>query len=212
MNAEQKRLGEEVERLGRMAERAISSSVEALCRGDTELAQRVVDDDAKIDDAEIDLERRCLSFLRQDQLPGDDLQMVISVLRMNKDVERVGDLAKSIAHLALVSGGGKELSRAREVEGLAAKVRAKLEDSLTAVRERNVELARRVMAADITAPRRVDRLESRRSTNGSAATPRFDLVTKHLHHVSDLAHNVAQTLVTLVEGQRVSAGSPVGDA
>jgi len=210
MNAQQTRLGEDVERLGRMAERAVSSSVEALFRGDADLAKRVVNGDAMIDDAEVELERRCLKILQQDQVPSDDVRLVISVLKMNKDVERVGDLAKDIAQMTFESSGTHGTLQVHGYANLASRVQAKLEDSLDAVRDRNVELARRVLASDHgPTPTRSGRYDQRDANDQSESYPRFDLLAKHLERVSELANNVAQTLVYMVEGQNSPRSSAV---
>ena len=213
MNARQTRLGEDVERLGRMAERAVSSSVEALFRGDADLAKRVVNGDAMIDDAEVELEKRCLKILQQDQVPSDDVRLVISVLKMNKDVERVGDLAKNIAQMALESSGTNGNSQVPGFANLASRVQAKLEESLNAVRDRNVELARHVLASDNgSTPARFDRHDQRDAKNQSGVSPRSDLAARHLERVSDLANSVAETLVYMVEGPSSPRSSAVVNA
>ena len=83
--------------LGTLVEEAISKSITALINRDASLAQRVMANDDEIDRMEVEVEEECLKMLALYQPVAADLRFVVAALKINNDLERMGDLAKNIA-------------------------------------------------------------------------------------------------------------------
>ena len=90
-------LKERILRLGTLVEEAISKSITAFINRDAALAQRVMASDEDIDSMEVEVEEECLKILALYQPVAADLRFVVSALKINNDLERMGDLAKNIA-------------------------------------------------------------------------------------------------------------------
>jgi phosphate transport system protein len=87
-------LKERILRLGTLVEEAISKSITALINRDTSLAQRVIANDSEIDAMEVEVEEECLKMLALYQPVAADLRFVVAALKINNDLERMGDLAR----------------------------------------------------------------------------------------------------------------------
>ena len=83
--------------MGASVEQRVRWAVDALNEFDVDLAKRVRSSDQEIDDMEIDIEEECLRILALLQPVASDLRFILAVMRMNVDLERIGDLARSIA-------------------------------------------------------------------------------------------------------------------
>src|SRR5665811_2508525 len=93
---ELERLDQDVVRMGALVE-AIEGAILALAEGDLERAKRVQNGDDEIDDLFIDMEKRALTMLAQQQPVAGDLRLIVTILRVLTDLERAGDLAFNVA-------------------------------------------------------------------------------------------------------------------
>ena len=91
------KLKSELVRLGAMVEDSLFNSISALFDGDLEIAKKVIKNDKNIDTKEVEVEEECLKILALYQPVAIDLRYIISVLKVNNDLERIGDLAVNIA-------------------------------------------------------------------------------------------------------------------
>jgi len=94
-------LKKELLHISSMVENATEKALVALIERRGELAQEVIDEDDLIDDKEVRIEEECLKILALYQPVANDLRFVITVLKVNNDIERVGDLAVNIAERAI---------------------------------------------------------------------------------------------------------------
>src|SRR5665811_1213580 len=94
---ELERLDQDVVRMGALVEAAIEGAILALAEGDLERAKRVQNGDDEIDDLFIDMEKRAMAMLAQQQPVAGDLRLIVTILRVVNDLERAGDLAFNIA-------------------------------------------------------------------------------------------------------------------
>lgn len=97
--AELAALGEDLTRMSRLVESAMSSAGTALLTSDLALAEQVIEADRAIDAMERDLDERCVLLIAQQQPVAGDLRVIISSLRMSTSLERMGDLARHLAEL-----------------------------------------------------------------------------------------------------------------
>ncbi|MPV48440.1 phosphate signaling complex protein PhoU [Pseudactinotalea sp. HY158] len=93
-------VGDDLVSMSRQVATAITDATTALLEGDLELAERVIDADAAVDELERELDERCVMLLARQQPVASDLRLVVSALRMSSSIERMGDLARHVAQVA----------------------------------------------------------------------------------------------------------------
>ncbi|MEL7087262.1 MAG: phosphate signaling complex protein PhoU, partial [Planctomycetota bacterium] len=135
--------------LGATCEEQVRLSIQSVTERDVELAGRVIEGDQKIDLLEIDIEEECLHTLALHQPVAFDLRYVVAVLKMNNDLERIGDHAKSIAQQArYLAGEGQIVEMPFDLPAMGQRVERMLHHALDAVVNIDVELAREVRVLD----------------------------------------------------------------
>jgi phosphate transport system protein len=141
-------LQDEVLVLGSMVEKAIYRSMEALKNRDLELAQHVVDDDSEIDRKRYDIEEKCIELIVTQQPVASDLRIIVAVLNIIIDLERIGDHAEGIAKIAVMIGKEPPLKPLIDLPRMAQKTGDMLRRSLDAFINRDAEAARKISKED----------------------------------------------------------------
>jgi phosphate transport system protein len=202
-------LKERILRLGTLVEEAISKSITALINRDTALAQRVITNDAAIDAMEVEVEEECLKILALYQPVAADLRFVVAVLKINNDLERMGDLARNIAKRVTQLEGGDPYDLPPEIRTMATQAQEMVRQCLDAVVKRDPTLARQVREEDDIVDEARQRIQ-RRVLQGIKDHPenvenllRINSVAKHIERIADMATNIAEDVVYMVEGDIV---------
>ena len=139
----------EILKLAAVVEVSITTSVRALCDGRADLAAQVTGEERSIDSWEVRIERDCLRVLALHQPVASDLRRVAAVLKINSDLERMGDLAEHIAdRVRKLAGKPQALPIPQEMETMATEVVAQVRDSLDALAKSDADAARAVIAGD----------------------------------------------------------------
>ena len=194
---------------GTIVEESISRSNTALFKQDVELAQKVIADDTEIDRLEVELEEECLKVLALYQPVAADLRFVVAVLKINNDLERIGDLASNIAKTVsqLTITGPLELPE--EISSMAKQVEEMVKNSLDAVVKANPDLARQVRKADdiVDAGRHTVRKlviqQIKKDPEKVEGLLQINSISKHLERIADMATNIAEDVIYMVEGEIV---------
>ena len=194
---------------GTIVEESISRSNTALFKRDVELAQKVVANDTEIDRLEVELEEECLKVLALYQPVAADLRFVVAVLKINNDLERIGDLASNIAKTVsqLTITGPLELPE--EISSMAKQVEEMVKNSLDAVVKANPDLARQVRKEDdiVDAGRnKVRKLvmqQIKKDPEKVEGLLQINSISKHLERIADMATNIAEDVIYMVEGEIV---------
>ena len=134
--------------LGSMVEKTIARSVNALKDRDLELAQQVVEDDNKTDDKCLEIEERCVQLIVTQQPVAGDLRLIISIIHIVDELERIGDHAEGIARIAIMIGDEPPLKPLIDVPRMAEKSRDMLRRSLDAFVNRDADAAIKISAED----------------------------------------------------------------
>src|SRR5262249_47322847 len=129
-------------------EEATDLAISAIVDRRKDLAEQVTAGDDKIDAKELEVEDECLKMLALHQPVASDLRFIITVLKVNNDLERMGDLAKNIAERAIALGSATPIAEARDLRGMAERVRRMVHECIDALVERDVDLAKRVCIED----------------------------------------------------------------
>lgn len=211
-----KHLERELDRLKRrmlslsaVVEESVHQAVQALEEHDERLAQQVIDGDVEVDRAEVELEEECLKLLALHQPVASDLRFIVAVLKINSDIERIGDLAVNIAERAQFLATHARVDVSFDFAGMAAKAQAMVKKSLDALVNADAKAALDVCAADdeVDAMNRQMYLQVedgiRRNPEQLEALIDLLSTSRHLERIADHATNIAEDVVYMVEGDIV---------
>ena len=134
--------------MGSMVDRQLERSMQALIERDIPLAEAVIRDDAEVNRARFHLDNICLSLLAMQAPMASDLRLIVSVLSMITDLERMGDHAEGIAKIVLLMRDEPLVKPLVDIPAMAQHARAMLNDVLDAFVQRDADAAYRVGAAD----------------------------------------------------------------
>ncbi|HTE06608.1 MAG TPA: phosphate signaling complex protein PhoU [Planctomycetota bacterium] len=199
-------LRQRILRMGGMVEEATANATAALTQRRPELARRVLEADDAIDMVELDVDEECLRILALHQPVASDLRYITAVLKINNDLERIGDLACNVAERAIDLSTRDPLVLPMQFERMTEIVRAMLHDALDALVSRNAELARDVCARDreVNAIHRENFAILQECMKGDVETVErcVDLLSasRQLERMADQTTNIAEDVVFLVEG------------
>lgn len=200
------RLKKEILAMGALVEESINRAIQALVGREPDLAREVSEGDDAIDAKELEVEDMCLKMLALHQPVAGDLRYIVAVLKVNNDLERMGDLAGNIAERALFLSTHPPLQIDLDFTRMVETVRRMVRQSLDALVTQDPLLARRVCAQDDEVDRfqrhMFDTLTSLMSRDPSTVERAVQVlsVSRHLERIADSATNVAEDIVFMVEG------------
>ncbi len=142
------RLKEHLLKMAGLAERAISNAVESLVKRDTPLAERTIAEDEAINKMEIIIDEECLRLLALHQPMAADLRFITSALRINTELERIGDQAVNIAERVMSLNQEPQLKPYIDIPRMAEITQSMVKDVLDAFVQKDVALARSVCERD----------------------------------------------------------------
>jgi len=193
-------------RMAALSESAIHKAIRAYLENDADLAEEVIVGDDIINDMEDAIDNFSLELLALDQPMAVDLRTIVGAQRITVNLERLGDEAVNLAHRAIFLSTRPPLPHNPKMESLATTVKTMLSDALKAYVDDDVSLAGRVCRMDDKADdlniailrQFVSEMvsESRIVERGVHAI----IGARHLERVGDLATNVAESVVFIVEG------------
>lgn len=208
-DAELGQLKEKLLKMAGLVEEAISLSIKALVDRDERLAQNIIGQDEAINTMEIEIDEMALKLLALHQPAAVDLRFLIMALRINNDLERMGDLAVNISERTLDLVRQPPLKPLIDIPRMAVMAQKMVKDSLDAFVNKDAELARSVCRRDDE----VDNLNSqifRELLTYMMQDPQtiqraldLILVAKHLERIADHATNIGEDVVYLVKGKTI---------
>lgn len=196
--------------MGGLVESQISNAVQALISGDSALAEQVRTGDREVDQMEIDIDEEAILIIARRHPAARDLRLVIAVIKMVADLERVGDEAKKIGKLALKLEDESQASWGYvEVRHIGSHVQTMLHDSLDAFARLDAEQALRVMKEDkqvdeeYQAAARTLLTHMMEDARNISRCMSIMLVLRALERVGDHACNIAENVIFMVKGSDV---------
>ena len=202
-------LKKDVLSLGADVEENVHKAVQSLRKRDSSLAEEIIAADYYIDRREVGLEEECLKILALHQPVAIDLRFVIAVLKINNDLERIGDLAVNIAERAVFLTSEPPIDIPFDFPGMSEKTKIMLKNSLDALVNMDAKLARAVCAADDE----VDAINRkmygqvqdgiRKKIEQMESLIHYLGVARHLERIADHATNIAEDVIYMVDGEIV---------
>jgi phosphate transport system protein len=192
-----------------LAEKAVEFSINALTHRDAALAQKVIDEDPQINQLEVKIDNMCVELIARLQPMASDLRFIAAAMRINNDLERIGDHAVNIAQHTQELLKEPELKPLIDIPRMATVAQGMVKSALDAFVHGAVQQAIQVCQSDDE----VDALEDqvlRELITYMANDPRtisraihLIMIAKNLERVADLSTNVAEEVVFMVEARSI---------
>lgn len=202
------RLDSIIAEMGGLVERQLSDVMTALLKRDVELAQKVIDDDKRVDELEAELDQHTITVLALRQPMADDLRAVIAVLKMSANLERIGDYAKNIAkRVQILSTMEPVGDTAQSIQRMTALVQEMIKNALDAYGTLDIEKADNVRLRDED----VDRIHTSlfrelltymmEDPHHITACTHLLFVSKNVERIGDHVTSIAEYVHFLVAGE-----------
>jgi phosphate transport system protein len=209
LQREIERLKKQILALSAVVEDNVQKAVKAISDRDERLAGRVIDRDYDIDQMEVEVEEECLKILALHQPVAIDLRFIIAVLKINNDLERIGDLAVNIAERAIYLSARQAVEVPFDLPKMASLTQTMLHQALDALVNLDTALASSVCAADDEVDA-MNRAMYAQIERGIGLHPeQIDIlinllaVSRQLERIGDHATNIAQDVIYMIDGQIV---------
>lgn len=198
---------EKVILLSATVEQNVALATKAVQNKDPELAREVVDSDYQIDQKEVEIEEDCLKILALHQPVAVDLRFLIAILKMNNDLERIGDLAVNIAEKAIFLSLRKEITDPISFTEMVLNVKDMLRKSVEALVDLDINKARLILKTD----NKVDEINREHyyiirkliKKGGYDVNELVHLldVSRNLERIADHTTNIAEDIIYMVSGE-----------
>ena len=195
--------------LGALVEERVQTATSAIERKDIQLAEKIINSDYEIDEMEVDIEEECLKILALHQPVAVDLRFLIAVIKINNDLERIGDLAVNIAQRIKVLTKQDQENTFFDYAVMADKVQTMLKMSLDALVNLDSDLAFKVLLKD----EEVDKIRDEAYDSIKLAMKNQPLhlgyfinlllISRHLERLADHTTNIAEEVIYMIEGEIV---------
>jgi phosphate transport system protein len=195
--------------MGGLAEEQVRLAMEGLVERDRDLLDRVLTHDGPVNALHIEIDQRCFTLLALYQPMAVDLRAIVAAVKINTDLERVGDLAINIGEAAQRYAIHPPVKRLIDIPKMAAIAQSMLRDALDAFVRRDTELAQRVLNED-------DELDALKTQifrelltymlqDPTTIEPALDLIliSRHLERIGDHATNIAEDVIFMVSARDV---------
>jgi len=199
--------------LGSLVEDRVQKACLAMQSRDEELLREIIGSDWEIDEMEIEIEEECLKILALHQPVARDLRLLVAIIKINNELERIADIAVNIAKRVQTISKDSSLTFAIDYQPMASVVQAMFKMCLDALVLEDADLARRVFLRD----EKVDQLRNKaykgviRELNSepghAACLVNLYLLARHLERMGDRTTNIAEEVIYLVEGEIVRGES-----
>jgi len=194
-------------RMGSLVDEQVELGVKALVTSDLALAQHVMERDRKVDEFDNRIDQLCVSILATTQPVAMDLRLLMASLKINGELERIGDIAVNLAERAKPLQPHQEFVRRAGIEEMALAARAMVKDAIDAFVNNDASLARHVLESDD----RVDSLdaamfnrmiaEMRESPATIDPAAHIMMISRHVERLADHATNIAEDVIFLVKAK-----------
>jgi len=191
-------------------EENVRSAVKSVADRDQALAYRTIETDHQIDIAEVEVEEECLKILALHQPVAHDLRFIVAMLKINRDLERIGDLAVNIAERAIQMMTQPRPKTQFDLSAMSGKCEKMVARSLDAMINRDAQLARDLWLSrddeidDLMAQAFVlVEKEIREHPENTESLMNVLSVARSLERIADHATNIAKDTIYMVEGEIV---------
>jgi phosphate transport system protein len=209
LEIEIEKLKQNLLRLAATVEESVHMAVRAVATRDARLARNVIEADHEIDQQEVEIEEQCLKVLALHQPVAVDLRFIVALLKINNDLERIGDLAVNLAERAMAVSTLPTVAVPFDLDGMAGLVKTMLKRSLDSLMHGDLAEAAAVRQSDDQVDK-IHRNMYKAIRDGIVAHPEhvdtyilFLSVSRYLERIADHATNIAEDVAYMIEGEIV---------
>lgn len=207
--SELKGLKNSLQKMGNLVSKSVDNAIKASINGDADLALKVKEDDNKINKLEVNIDNFCLKLLALYQPAAIDLRFITMAMKINNDLERIGDIAVNICD-RVIKIKTKPQGRLAEMIGEMAKLTENMvNNTLCCFLENDVELAERILEMDD----KVDKINAStikeliayliKNPNEADKVISYIFISKNLERMADHLENIAQDVIFVASGEVV---------
>ena len=195
--------------MGALVEERVHLAMQALMERRIEAAEGIIAGDAEVNDMQIEIDDRCLKLLALQNPMASDLRLITAAMKINADLERIGDQAVNIAENAVKVAAAAPLRPIIDLPRMAEIAEAMTRDSLDAFVRRDASLAREILARDDEVDQLKDQIFRVLLTHMMADPGTIEralgliLVSRNLERIADHATNIAEDVIFVVEAKDV---------
>jgi len=199
--------------MGSMVSKAILRSIEALKNRDLDLAHQIIADDKKINGKRFEIEEKCVELIATQQPMASDLRIILAVLNIISEAERIGDYAEGIAKIAIMIGDEPPLKPLIDIPRMAEKTVDMLRRSLDAFVSRDAEAAKKISTEDDMVDQLYDQVFRELLTfmvedpKTITRATRLIWVAHNLERSADRVTNICERVVFVVTGKMEEIGA-----
>jgi phosphate transport system protein len=200
-------LKERVLKIGSLVEAAIHDSVKSLVERNSDLAQKVIERDHKINALDVEIDEECIRLIALRQPKARDLRFITTAMKITTDLERIGDLAENIAERAIELNDEPQLKPYIDIPRMAEITEEMVRDSLDAFVRGCSKIPYEVIKKDDE----VDNLNAQvfnellffmiQDPGTVSRATRISYVSKYLERIADHATNIAEMVIYMCEGK-----------
>ncbi len=207
LQKELQKLKKRILSLGTMVEERVRMAIKAVETRDEKLAKRIIEMDREIDEIEVEIEEECLKILALHQPVAVDLRFIAAVIKINNDLERIGDQAVNIAERVVSIARRPQVTVPFDYKLMAEKTETMLKESLDALVNLDADLAHKVCLKDDEVDdinREIyDKVKEAIRSHPDRVGYMINLllVSRHLERIADLTTNIAEEVIYLIEGE-----------
>ena len=203
------KLHDDLVKMSVMSEVVIDEAINALERKDIALAHKVIVGDDHIDNMQVDIERSCMEILSSQQPVASDARMIISILKMTTDIERIADHAADISEITIEIADEEYLWNLDLLHRMSEFVKQMIKDSIRSYIDNDIILAKRVCECDNEVDnlfaQSIQELNELMAQNPKSIVQctKFIFICKYLERIADHAENLAEWVMYSITGDFV---------
>ncbi len=200
--------------LGAMVEDRVRMAAKSLEERDADQDEKVIKLDYEIDEMEVEIEEECLKVMALYQPVAVDLRFLVAMIKINNELESIGDQAVNIAERVEIIAKPKKYDFTFDYSVMKKKAQNMLKMSLDSLVNLDLNLAFKVLAlddeVDLIKEQAYDKIKAAMSVHSDSPGYLINLllVSRHLERLADHATNIAEEVIYLIEGEIVRHGKP----
>jgi phosphate transport system protein len=203
------KLNKRIIKMGNLVASQIHQTMYALTQCDTELAREIIENDTKVDELDVKIDKLCQRIFALTQPVATDLRLIMAALKMNNDMERMGDLAVNIASKIEGLTDFKDIITELKIDELAAMTEIIVKDVINILNTKNIVFIRDIFEASVKIKDETRMINEKiieemiKKSDVIVVATNLMIILTQIERIAGYSQNIAESIVFLVEGKVV---------